>query len=163
MRKLGSIDAYNILFYMRQLPLDEIGLTEEDILKHLIIPHEDDEDSEDPLTSKQRQCKKEARSHIEKLWRGEVGFLLPVRTRMGGVRFITQDAYTQDMFRLYPDMLGPAPLVEGSFSYIKQMIGRVDDVVLLRLEDYETMLDQWSTRRESILNHYIPFRQRKKQ
>ncbi len=147
---------------MRQLPLDEIGLTEEQILKHLITPNEDDEDSDTPLTAQQRQCKKETRSRIEKLWRGEVGFLLPVRTRMGGVRFITQDSYTQDIFRLYPDMLGPAPLVEGSLSYIKQMMDRVEDVVLLRLEDYQTMLDQWSTRREAILSHYIPFRQRKK-
>mgnify|MGYP001287931873 CR=1 FL=1 len=79
---MGSVDLGNILFYVRQLPLDKIKMTEQEVLDDLFLPQGTSHTtSSRPLSKKEIKSKQEKLSLIEQLWRGPVGFMLPVRTR----------------------------------------------------------------------------------
>ena len=86
-RKLGSIDIYNIMFYVRQLPYDKLMLygrpmTVEDVVYH-IFNMDELEKYENPSNTKKdgtsaETIKKQPLS-IEEIWGDQAGFLLPVR------------------------------------------------------------------------------------
>lgn len=98
--------------------------------------------------------KVQANAHtIEKIWGKNAGFFLPVRVG-SGVRFLTRESFSADVFRIYPGMFTPAPLVRESGKYLSKMIEQADLVVQIRLEDYRKLMKRYNEGREALLGEY---------
>lgn len=153
-RKFWSIDIKIILFYIWKLPLENIKMSKQEILESLVMPSLDTPIQKKPLKTKNTQQP----GTIEDLWRGPVGFLLPLRTKSGWVRFITQDSFSDDFFEVYPKMYTPAPFVDGSMKYIQGMTAQIDELEQeVVIQDYMSRIQRYSWMRNNLIEKYIRF------
>jgi hypothetical protein len=81
---------------------------------------------------------------------------MPLRTKKGGVRFITRDAFVLDLFKMYPNMYTPVPFSEQSVEYVFAMAAQIDDRQDIRIEEYTDNVQRYKSMYTQLIEQYIP-------
>ncbi len=140
-RILKGFDIKNLKFFIQVFTSEVTGLSEQNILNHLFFPTEgwdqsmspnDEHDGDEPSQENPAEL------WISKFWDSSHGFILPLKSKKGGVRFTTRDIISPSYFDLYnKSYLQPASI---SFDYLLKMYNRanvqkeVDTFKKLRIE-----------------------------
>lgn len=129
-RKMKGFDIKNLKFFVRLFLASATGLSEQAILGRLFFPPKTPRSVRKPTYSADHPHKKSPKeAFIDEHWAEEHGFLLPVATGAGGVRFTTLDAFSPEYYAIYGRYY-PTP-ARVDFDYLLKMYERayVDDKV----------------------------------
>lgn len=129
-RKMKGFDIKNLKFFIRLFLASATGLSEKAILGRLFFPPKIPRSVRKPTyTPDHPHAKSPKEQFIDAHWAEEHGFLLPVVTNAGGVRFTTLDAFSPEYYAIYGRHYPTPARVE--FDYLLRMYERayVDDKV----------------------------------
>lgn len=129
-RKMKGFDIKNLKFFIRLFLAPATGMSEKAILSRLFFPPKISRSVRKPTLSSDVSANKSPKERfIDVHWAEEHGFLLPLVTSNGGVRFSTLDAFSPEFYALYGRHYPTPARVE--FDYLLKMYDRaqVDDKV----------------------------------
>lgn len=129
-RKLKGFDIKNLKFFIRLFLAPATGISDQAILSRLFFPPKRSRSERKMSHGDDAQAKKSPKDRfIEDHWAESHGFLLPLATTNGGVRFTTLDAFSPEYYAIYGRHY-PTP-ARIDFDYLLKMYERaeVDDKV----------------------------------
>ena len=132
-RKMKGFDIKNLQFFIQLFLAPSTGLSEKAILTRLFFPPKLAKEVRKPtLCPTVAETKSPKEAFVERHWAENHGFLLPMATGGGGVRFSTLDAFSPEYFALYGrHYLLPARI---EFDYLLRMYERAD--VSAKVKEY---------------------------
>lgn len=120
-RKMKGFDIKNLKFFIRLFLAPATGMSEKAILSRLFFPPKTPKSIRKPTAVPQKTPKE---TFIDSHWTDGHGFLLPMATSNGGVRFSTLDAFSPEYYVLYGRNYPTPALVD--FDYLLRMYDRAD-------------------------------------
>lgn len=126
-RKMKGFDIKNLKFFIRLFLAPATGMSEKAILSRLFFPPKTSKSVRKVSLDTSKKSSKEA--FIDAHWADSHGFLLPMATPTGGIRFSTLDAFSPEYYALYGRHYLMPALVD--FDYLLRMYDRaeIDDKV----------------------------------